>query len=138
MDCCAIAHMRPPVMLQLAFVATTADSFRQIKLWVNYHQVLGVSLFYLFVDGQAARPEVCALIALLLVMDALPAGLCCCTRCCECKGQGDSRKHTSHDVLLRRWYPCSMCSQHQWDLAAAAMSPPQSHEHGPGSEAANA
>ena len=39
-------------------MATTSESFAQIKLWVNYHQVLGVSVFYLFVDGQAARPEV--------------------------------------------------------------------------------
>jgi len=38
---------------QLAFVTTTSDSYRQIKLWTQYHQSLGVGRFYLFVDGQA-------------------------------------------------------------------------------------
>ncbi|KAK9843726.1 hypothetical protein WJX81_003815 [Elliptochloris bilobata] len=45
---------------KLAFVTTTSDSYRQIKLWTQYHQSLGVGRFYLFVDGQAARPEVAA------------------------------------------------------------------------------
>lgn len=40
---------------QLAFVTTTSDSFRQIKLWTSYHQSLGVGRFYLFVDGQVRR-----------------------------------------------------------------------------------
>ena len=44
--------------VQVAFVVTTSDSYQQISLWVNYHQVLGVSIFYLFVNGQAAQPEV--------------------------------------------------------------------------------
>jgi len=34
-------------------VTTTSDSYRQIKLWTQYHQSLGVGRFYLFVDGQA-------------------------------------------------------------------------------------
>lgn len=41
---------------QLAFVTTTSDSFRQIKLWTSYHQSLGVGRFYLFVDGQVRVP----------------------------------------------------------------------------------
>ena len=45
---CADALVNP----QLAFVTTTSDSFRQIKLWTSYHQSLGVGRFYLFVDGQ--------------------------------------------------------------------------------------
>ena len=44
---------------QVAFVVTTSDSYQQISLWVKYHQSLGVSIFYLFVNGQAAQPEVC-------------------------------------------------------------------------------
>ena len=44
-------------VLQVAFVVTTSDSYKQISLWVKYHHVLGVSVFYLFVDGQAAQPE---------------------------------------------------------------------------------
>jgi len=43
---------------KVAFMTTTADKFRQIQLWTQYHRALGVSLFYLFVDGQAAQPDV--------------------------------------------------------------------------------
>ena len=35
-------------------MTTTSDSFRQIQLWSQYHRALGVSLFYLFVDGQVS------------------------------------------------------------------------------------
>ncbi len=38
--------------VQLAFVTTTSDSYRQIKLWIDYHKSIGVMTFYLFVDGQ--------------------------------------------------------------------------------------
>lgn len=41
--------------MQLAFVTTTSDSFRQIKLWIDYHKSIGVMTFYLFVDGQVSR-----------------------------------------------------------------------------------
>ena len=50
-----IAH---PDALQIGFVSTTAEGYKQTKQWVNYHRVIGVTHFYLFVDGQAARPEV--------------------------------------------------------------------------------
>jgi hypothetical protein len=43
-----------PRLLQLAFMTTTSDSFRQIQLWTQYHRALGVQLFYLFVDGQVS------------------------------------------------------------------------------------
>ena len=39
-------------VMQLAFVTTTSESFRQIKLWIDYHKSIGVNHFYLFVDGQ--------------------------------------------------------------------------------------
>ena len=38
--------------VQLAFVTTTSESFKQIKLWIDYHKSIGVNHFYLFVDGQ--------------------------------------------------------------------------------------
>ena len=44
--------------VQLAFVTTTADSLRQIRLWIQYHRAVGVTDFILFVEGQAAKPEV--------------------------------------------------------------------------------
>ena len=43
---------------QIAFVSTTGAGYKETRLWVNYHQVIGVTHFYLFVDGVAARPEV--------------------------------------------------------------------------------
>ena len=38
--------------VQLAFVTTTSESFKQIKLWIDYHKSIGVNHFYLYVDGQ--------------------------------------------------------------------------------------
>ena len=40
------------MLVQLVFVTTTSESFRQIKLWIDYHKSIGVNHFYLFVDGQ--------------------------------------------------------------------------------------
>jgi hypothetical protein len=45
---------------QLAFVTTTAEAVAQIRLWMQYHRAIGVSRFYLFVEGQAARPQAVA------------------------------------------------------------------------------
>lgn len=44
--------------MQVAFVTTTSETFPVIKRWVQYHKVLGVSTFYLFVDGQASQQSV--------------------------------------------------------------------------------
>ena len=41
--------------VQLAFVTTTSESFKQIKLWIDYHKSIGVNHFYLFVDGQVCE-----------------------------------------------------------------------------------
>lgn len=38
--------------MQIAFVTTTSESYKQIKLWVDYHKSIGVGTYYLFVDGQ--------------------------------------------------------------------------------------
>eukprot|EP00887_Chlorella_sp_A99_P005888 scaffold1.g5888.t1 len=43
---------------RVAFMVTTSDSLAQISVWLAYHRAMGVGTFYLFVDGQAARPEV--------------------------------------------------------------------------------
>ncbi len=40
------------IVVQLAFVTTTSEGFKQIKLWTDYHKSIGVETFYLFVDGQ--------------------------------------------------------------------------------------
>ena len=39
-------------------MVTTSETLPQILVWLQYHKAMGVSTFYLFVDGQAARPEV--------------------------------------------------------------------------------
>lgn len=45
---------------KLAFITTTSEPYDQIRLWYEYHRSVGVSLFYLFVDGAAASPAVSA------------------------------------------------------------------------------
>ena len=75
----ASALMRPQglraplcVPLQLAFVAMTSESYNQIHLWIQYHQAIGVEIFYLFVDGQAASPEVQKQLAALPGVQVIP------------------------------------------------------------------
>jgi hypothetical protein len=42
---------------RIAFIVTTSDSLQQIKIWISYHKAIGVSTFYIFADGQAARGD---------------------------------------------------------------------------------
>ncbi len=69
---CAYSQNLLLFLLQLAFVGMTSESYDQIRVWLQYHQTLGVSLFYLFVDGQAARPEVQAQLLLLPGVTVIP------------------------------------------------------------------
>lgn len=48
----------PPEGPVIAIVATTSESLDQITHWMRYYQKLGVSYFYLFVEGRAARADV--------------------------------------------------------------------------------
>ncbi|CAL5218972.1 g727 [Coccomyxa viridis] len=57
---------------KLAFVTTTSESFKQIKLWIDYHKSIGVNHFYLFVDGQAARPDVSARLRAIQGVTVIP------------------------------------------------------------------
>lgn len=50
----------PPKPLNIAFTVTTSESVPQIKVWLAYHRFIGVSKFYLFVDGSAAQPAAVA------------------------------------------------------------------------------
>ena len=50
----------------------TSEPYEQIRVWLQYHQSIGVSIFYLFVDGQAARPEVQAQLSLLPGVTVIP------------------------------------------------------------------
>ena len=47
-----VRSLRP----QVAFVVTTSESLTQIKIWLAYHRAIGVSMFYIFVDGQVGGP----------------------------------------------------------------------------------
>ncbi|GAB4823201.1 hypothetical protein N2152v2_010247 [Parachlorella kessleri] len=49
-----------PAGVKIAFVVTTSESLNQIRVWLAYHRAIGVSNFYIFVDGQAARSDVVA------------------------------------------------------------------------------
>lgn len=69
---CHIVHQLSLLAMQLAFVGMTSESYDQIRVWLQYHQSVGVSIFYLFVDGQAARPEVQAQLALLPGVTVIP------------------------------------------------------------------
>ena len=70
--CCAYSQNLLLSFLQPAFVGMTSESYDQIRVWLQYHQTLGVSLFYLFVDGQAARPDVQAQLMLLPGVTDIP------------------------------------------------------------------
>jgi hypothetical protein len=50
----------PPTPLNIAFTVTTSESVPQIKVWLAYHRFIGISKFYLFVDGSAAQPAAVA------------------------------------------------------------------------------
>ncbi|KAK9698436.1 hypothetical protein RND81_08G104200 [Saponaria officinalis] len=51
---------------KIAICTTTSASLDQILPWMFYHKVIGVTMFYLFVEGKAASPEVTS------VLDAIP------------------------------------------------------------------
>ena len=54
--------------VQLAFVTTTSESFKQIELWIDYHKSIGVNHFYLFVDGQVQQLPCPTLLELCAVL----------------------------------------------------------------------
>ena len=58
--------------VQLAFVTTTSESFKQIKLWIDYHKSIGVNHFYLFVDGQVQQPPPQTFFVKCAVVRAIP------------------------------------------------------------------
>ena len=41
----------------IAFTVTTSDSLQQIRVWISYHRAIGVTIFYIFANGQAARAD---------------------------------------------------------------------------------
>ncbi|KAJ7982281.1 glycosyltransferase-like KOBITO 1 [Quillaja saponaria] len=47
-------YLRP----KICFTTTTSAGLEQILPWMFYHKVIGVTTFFLFVEGKAASPEV--------------------------------------------------------------------------------
>ena len=44
--------------MQLCITTSTSAGLEQILPWIFYHKVIGVSTFFLFVEGKAATPNV--------------------------------------------------------------------------------
>nr|XP_043609622.1 glycosyltransferase-like At2g41451 [Erigeron canadensis] len=44
---------------KICIVSTTSADLEQILPWIFYHKVIGVTSFFLFVEGEAATPGVC-------------------------------------------------------------------------------
>ena len=42
----------------LAITCSTNEPLYRILQWIRYHQMIGFSLFYFFVEGKASEPEV--------------------------------------------------------------------------------
>lgn len=56
--------------LQICITTSTSASLEQILPWMYYHKVIGVSTFFLFVEGKAASPQVSK------VLESIPVSLC--------------------------------------------------------------
>lgn len=48
----------PASMPLLAITCSTNEPLYRILQWIRYHQLIGFSLFYFFVEGKATEPEV--------------------------------------------------------------------------------
>jgi hypothetical protein len=48
----------PAGMPLLAITCSTNEPLPRILQWIRYHQLVGFSLFYFFVEGKANEPEV--------------------------------------------------------------------------------
>ncbi|XP_039122564.1 glycosyltransferase-like At2g41451 [Dioscorea cayenensis subsp. rotundata] len=51
---------------KICIISSTSASLEQILPWLFYHKVLGVTTFYLFVEGKAAKPNV------TVVLESIP------------------------------------------------------------------
>lgn len=80
-----------PGGVRIAFIVTTSDSLQQIRVWINYHRALGVTTFYIFAEGQAARPDSVA------ALQALP-GVTVVLRDAELK-----RRHEGSRIWKESW-----------------------------------
>lgn len=59
----------------LAITCSTNEPLPRIMQWIRYHQLLGFSLFYFFVEGHAQDPEVVDALRELVGVKVWPAQL---------------------------------------------------------------
>jgi hypothetical protein len=80
-----------PGGVRIAFIVTTSESLQQIRVWISYHRAIGVTTFYIFAEGQAARADSVA------ALRALP-GVTVVLRDAELK-----RRHEASRIWKESW-----------------------------------
>lgn len=55
---CPCVRVLTLLLLQICITTSTSAGLDQILPWMFYHKVLGVSTFFLFVEGKAATPSI--------------------------------------------------------------------------------
>lgn len=57
-------------LVQICITTSTSAGLDQILPWMLYHKVIGVTTFFLFVEGKAASPSV------IKVLESIPVSSC--------------------------------------------------------------
>lgn len=60
------------MVLQICITGSTSAGLHQILPWLYYHKVIGVSHFFLFVEGEAAKPAVTSVLESIRVNNSAP------------------------------------------------------------------
>jgi hypothetical protein len=68
----------------IAMTGSTNEPLARILSWIRYHQVIGFSVFYLFVEGMAADPAVVEVLRSLVGVKARSSRFSACTAECKC------------------------------------------------------
>lgn len=59
-------------ILQICITSSTSAGLEQILPWLFYHKVIGVTTFFLFVEGEAAKPAVSTVLESIPVSSNVP------------------------------------------------------------------
>lgn len=76
----AIQTWCPAHLPLLAITCSTNEPLPRIMQWIRYHQLLGFSLFYFFVEGHAQDPDVVDALRALVGVKVSIAELACVVR----------------------------------------------------------
>lgn len=58
--------------MQICITTSTSAGLEQILPWIFYHKVIGVTTFFLFVEGKAAKPNITAVLESIPVRPQYP------------------------------------------------------------------